>query len=67
MDANNYNRDACLEYFKAYKDCKRRMVNMHNTMLACVISRSTLASCGCDLSMQIYYCIGGIFRGVKIS
>ena len=26
MDDNNYNRDACLEHFKAYKECKKRMV-----------------------------------------
>ena len=27
MDDNNYDRDACLEYFKAYKECKKRMVS----------------------------------------
>ena len=26
MDDNSYNRDACLEYFKAYKECKKQMV-----------------------------------------
>ena len=26
MDDTNYNRDACLEYFKAYKECKKQMV-----------------------------------------
>uniref|UniRef100_A0A1X7U7V5 Coiled-coil-helix-coiled-coil-helix domain-containing protein 7 n=1 Tax=Amphimedon queenslandica TaxID=400682 RepID=A0A1X7U7V5_AMPQE len=25
MDDNNYNRDACLEYFKMYKDCRKKM------------------------------------------
>lgn len=30
MDENNYNRDACLEYFKAYKECKKRMVGKIN-------------------------------------
>ncbi|KAL5499858.1 hypothetical protein EMCRGX_G011323 [Ephydatia muelleri] len=25
MDDNNYDRDACLEYFKSYKECKKRM------------------------------------------
>ena len=27
MDDNNYDRDACLEYFKSYKECKKRMVS----------------------------------------
>lgn len=26
MDKNNYNRDACEQYFKAYKECKKAMV-----------------------------------------
>ncbi|TFK25632.1 hypothetical protein FA15DRAFT_590070 [Coprinopsis marcescibilis] len=26
LDRNNYDRDACLEYFKAYRDCKNAWI-----------------------------------------
>ncbi|KAF9530361.1 hypothetical protein CPB83DRAFT_176154 [Crepidotus variabilis] len=26
LDRNNYNRDACLEYFQAYRDCKNAWI-----------------------------------------
>lgn len=27
LDKNNYDRDACQQYFDAYKDCKNKMVS----------------------------------------
>ena len=27
MNDSNYNRDACIKYFKAYKDCKAKQVS----------------------------------------
>eukprot|EP00731_Ephydatia_muelleri_P012042 Em0006g936a len=35
MDDNNYDRDACLEYFKSYKECKKRMV-CSKTYVRCI-------------------------------
>ncbi|CAL1714683.1 unnamed protein product [Somion occarium] len=26
LDRNDYNRDACLEYFQAYRDCKKAWI-----------------------------------------
>lgn len=28
MDQNGYNRDKCMEYFQAYRDCKRTWVTI---------------------------------------
>ena len=41
MDDNSYNRDACLEYFKAYKECKKQMVrnNIYKVVtVQCILS-----------------------------
>lgn len=27
LDVNNYNRDACSEFFKSYRECKRRWLD----------------------------------------
>ena len=48
MDDNSYNRDACLEYFKAYKECKKQMVrtNIYN-----VVTNTVSFECIMYLSM----------------
>lgn len=33
MDQNDYNRDKCMEYFQAYRDCKRAWVRIASVML----------------------------------
>ena len=30
MDRNNYDRDACEQYFEVYKECKKAMVRVRN-------------------------------------
>jgi cytochrome c oxidase assembly protein subunit 23 len=27
LDKNNYNRDACTEFFKSYRECKKKWLN----------------------------------------
>lgn len=36
MSDSNYNRNACIEFFKVYKDCKSKQV--HNTLISVVIN-----------------------------
>lgn len=44
MDRNNYDRDACEQYFEAYKECKKAMVRFKNlesqlsfTLVVCIV------------------------------
>lgn len=54
MDDNNYNRDACLEYFKTYKECKKMMVS------------GQLSVCTCTCHMCLYiHCVGVMFRSLR--
>jgi len=38
LNRNDYDRDACLEYFQAYRDCKNTWVRLHSSRLCFVIS-----------------------------
>ena len=51
MSESNYNRDACIKYFKAYKDCKSKQVSesvcVCATMCVCVCVCVCVCACVC--------------------
>jgi hypothetical protein len=46
MDRNNYDRDACEQYFEAYKECKKAMVSHDNILILLKVTYFTVVALG---------------------
>lgn len=57
LERNNYDKDMCTEYFKAYKECKQEWVSKEKNCLCFYLVDLYIGICvGCELDLLLTFC-----------